>query len=96
MNLALRKLPNFTCLPGTNQTNHHEGFISLKPSTDAIDRTWLQANAGSRPDEPLITMVIPSTKDGTLAPVGHHVMSVFCQHFSYYLSGDRSWDDCKE
>lgn len=96
MNLALRELPDFTCLPGKSQASHHEGFISLKPSTEAIDRAWSQAKAGSWPDEPLVTMVIPSTKDDTLAPVGHHVMSVFCQHFPYQLSGGRSWDDCKE
>jgi phytoene dehydrogenase-like protein len=96
MNLALEVLPDFTCLPGVQQANHHEGFIALKPSTEAIDRAWLQARAGEWPDEPLLTLIIPSVKDDTLAPPGQHVMTVFCQHYPYRLSGGRSWDDCKE
>lgn len=96
MNLALRELPDFTCLPGTEQAIHHEGFISLKSSTEAIDRAYLAAKAGNWSDDPLVTMVIPSTLDDTLAPSGHHVASVFCQHFPYRLSGGRSWDDHKD
>lgn len=96
MNLALRELPDFSCLPGTKAGIHHKGFINLVSSTDAIHRTFLQAKAGEWPDEPLITIVIPSTLDDSLAPSGHHVVSVFCQHFPYELSDGRSWDDHKE
>ncbi len=95
MNLALRELPDFTCLPGTSQAAHHAGFISLKPTSEAIERAFMAAKGGEIPDEPLVTMVIPSTLDDTLAPPGHHVMSVFAQHFPYQLSGSRSWDDAK-
>lgn len=93
MSLALRELPDFTCLPGTTQGIHHESHISLKPSTSVIDRAWMKAKSGEFPDEPLVTMVIPSTLDDTLAPEGDHVMTVFAQHFPYQLSEGRSWDD---
>lgn len=96
LSLALRELPDFTCLPGSAQSIHHESHISLKPSTAMIDRAWMKAKVGELPDEPIITLVIPSTLDNTLAPEGHHIMSVFAQHFPYQLSNGRSWDDHRE
>ena len=37
-------------------------------------------------------MLIPSTVDNSLAPSGHHVASLFCQHFPR----DREWDIHRE
>jgi phytoene dehydrogenase-like protein len=41
-------------------------------------------------------LVIPSTIDGTLAPRGQHVASLFCQHVAPKLSDGSSWDDHRE
>jgi phytoene dehydrogenase-like protein len=45
---------------------------------------------------PIIELVIPSTLDGTLAPRGQHVASLFCQHVAPKLSDGSSWDDHRE
>jgi phytoene dehydrogenase-like protein len=44
----------------------------------------------------MIDMTIPSTLDDTLAPLGHHVATLFCQHFNPQLPGGRTWDAAKE
>jgi phytoene dehydrogenase-like protein len=41
-------------------------------------------------------MCIPTLLDDSLAPPGHHVMSLFCQHFRRELPGGRSWDAVRE
>src|SRR3546814_1348476 len=41
-------------------------------------------------------MLIPSSQDDSLAPKGHHVMSLLCKYFPYQLSAGRSWDAIKE
>lgn len=96
MNLALRELPDFACLPGKAQGAQHEGFISFKPSKAGIDDAVEAVRKGNLPREPLITMVIPSTADDSLAPPGHHVACIHSQHYPYTLSGGRSWDDCRD
>lgn len=42
---------------------------------------------------PVIEMTIPSSKDPTLAPEGHHVVLLFTMYTPYQLSGGRAWDD---
>jgi phytoene dehydrogenase-like protein len=41
-------------------------------------------------------MLIPSILDGSLAPRGQHVVSLFCQHLQPALSDRRSWDDHRD
>ena len=38
-------------------------------------------------------MTIPSSKDPTLAPEGHHVVLLFTMYTPYHLSNGRVWDD---
>ena len=44
--------------------------------------------------EPVVEMLIPSTIDETLAPVGQHVASLFCQQFDPGLGAE--WDTARE
>jgi phytoene dehydrogenase-like protein len=41
-------------------------------------------------------MVIPSTRDPTLAPAGKHVASLFVQYVAPHLPEGRSWDEAKD
>jgi phytoene dehydrogenase-like protein len=41
-------------------------------------------------------MLIPSTLDASLAPEGRHVASLFCQHVSPALDGNRKWSDHRD
>jgi phytoene dehydrogenase-like protein len=80
MNVALSALPRFTCLPEPGP--HHASGIIMAPSLDYMDRAYLDARASGIARSPIVEMVIPSTLDGTLAPKGAHVASLFCQHFA--------------
>ncbi|MGH8091527.1 MAG: phytoene desaturase family protein, partial [Rudaea sp.] len=94
MNVALSRLPNFTCLPGAG--DHLTAGIIMAPSLDYMDRAYLEARAGGWSKNPIVEMLIPSTLDDSLAPKGQHVASLFCQHVEPVLSGGRNWDDHRE
>lgn len=89
VNLALDRLPEFTCLPGEGPL--HRGAISISPSIDYIERAYDEAKYGQFSTRPYIDMIIPSMIDRDMAPPGHHVMSCFVQYAPYDLEG--GWDD---
>ena len=94
MNVALSRLPNFTCLPGDG--DQQTAGIIMAPSLDYMDRAWLEARAGGWSKNPIVEMLIPSTLDDSLAPRGQHVASLFCQHVAPTLPDGKSWDDHRE
>jgi phytoene dehydrogenase-like protein len=61
-----------------------------------MDRAYTDAKRDGWSREPVVEMLIPSTLDGSLAPQGAHVASLFCQHVQPSLSEGRSWDDHRE
>ncbi len=96
MNVAMKALPQFTCLPTDGVAEHHRSGIVIGPTVDYLDRAWLDARQYGWSREPIVEMLIPSTMDETLAPEGHHVASLFCQQFAPELSDGRSWDGCRD
>jgi phytoene dehydrogenase-like protein len=78
VNLALDRLPEFTCKPGFDP-EAHGGTIVLAQSLDAIEGAFQDAVAGRPAAQPFADICIPSVFDPTLAPPGHHVMSMFTQ-----------------
>jgi phytoene dehydrogenase-like protein len=96
MNVALRELPDFTCLPGGEAAEHHRGGIIIGPSLRYLDDAYVDARRHGWSKRPFVELVIPSTIDDTLAPAGRHVASLFCQHFNPDLPGGLHWDDVRE
>lgn len=96
MNLALRGLPEFVARPGAEMGPHHQGFISFVDSIDTIEASYRSARSGQLPATPMIEALIPSTLDDTLAPTGHHVMSVLGKYYPFELAGGRHWDEAGE
>jgi phytoene dehydrogenase-like protein len=96
MNVALSQLPSFTALPGHALGDHHTAGIILAPSLGYMDRAYGDARALGWSREPIIEMVIPSTLDDTLAPVGRHVASLFCQHVAPELPDGQAWNDHRD
>ena len=41
---------------------------------------------------PYVALVIPSALDDSLAPPGHHVMSLLCKYYPYHLADGQHWD----
>jgi phytoene dehydrogenase-like protein len=94
MNVALDRLPNFSCLPGDGP--HLRSGIIVAPSLAYMERAYFDARRDGWSREPIIEMLVPSLVDPSLAPTGKHVASLFCQHANPELSDGRSWDDARE
>ena len=95
VNLAVDRLPEFTCLPGTGE--HLRGAISFSPSVDDMERAYDDAKYGHFSAKPYIDMIIPTLVDPTMAPPGKHVISCFVQYAPYKLAPELgTWDDQRE
>ncbi len=95
VNLAVDRLPDFTCLPGPGE--HLRGAISFSPSVDEMEQAYDDAKYGRFSAKPYIDMIIPTLVDPTMAPPGKHVISCFVQYAPYQLAPELgTWDDQRE
>ncbi|MEP7154892.1 MAG: NAD(P)/FAD-dependent oxidoreductase [Betaproteobacteria bacterium] len=94
MNVALSELPRFTCLPEPGP--HLSSGIIMAPSMHYMEQAYFDAKTFGWSKHPIVEILLPSTVDDSLAPNGQHVASMFCQHVSPVLPGDRNWDDHRE
>jgi phytoene dehydrogenase-like protein len=78
VNLALDRLPVFASHPEPSP-EVHGGTIVLASSLDHLEHAFQQAVGGEPARRPFADICIPSVFDRTLAPEGHHVMSLFTQ-----------------
>ncbi|MCG7505396.1 phytoene desaturase family protein [Mesorhizobium retamae] len=69
--------------------------LRIAPSVDSIEESYALAQAGRITERPFLTAMTPSVLDPTLAPPGHHVMSIFGGHVPNVPRGS-SWDDKRE
>jgi phytoene dehydrogenase-like protein len=95
VNLAVDRLPDFSCLPGEGE--HLRGAISFSPSLDDMERAYDDAKYGQFSNKPYIDMIIPTLVDPSMAPPGKHVISCFVQYAPYKLAPELgTWDDQRE
>ena len=95
VNLALDHLPDFTSRPGAGP--HLRGDIAIAPSIETLERAYDDAKYGSWSRRPYLNVVIPSLVDGSVAPPGKHVMSIFVQYAPYDIEGGaETWPDHRE
>jgi phytoene dehydrogenase-like protein len=95
VNLAVDRLPEFTCLPG--EGDHLRGAISFSASVDDMERAYDDAKYGHWSRRPYMDMIIPTLVDPTMAPPGKHVISCFVQYAPYRLDPSLgTWDDNRE
>ena len=94
LNLALRDLPRFACLPELR--GQHQATIHLLPQQadvlSALERAHSDALAGKLPDFPSIEWYVQTTLDPSLQdPAGHHSSALFVQWVPNQIAGS-SWD----
>jgi phytoene dehydrogenase-like protein len=95
VNLAVDRLPEFTCLPGVGE--HLRGAISFSPSVDDMERAYDDAKYNRFSRRPYIDMIIPTLVDPSMAPPGKHIISCFVQYAPYKLAPDLgTWHDQRE
>jgi phytoene dehydrogenase-like protein len=98
LNLALRDLPRFSCLP-EGSPSPFGATIHLLPGSDggrapmaALRAMWADVRAGRLPEEPTIEWYLHTTVDPSLSdPAGHHSSALFVQSVPY-APADSSWD----
>ncbi len=94
VNLCLRDLPTFTCLP--ERRGQHRATIHLLPQEDTRRRlrdAFADCRAGRLPSHPSIEWYIHTTLDPSLRDdAGRHSAALFCQWVPYELA-DGSWED---
>ncbi len=93
VNLALDRLPSFTCRPGFGP--HHRGDIIVAPSIDYLEQAYDDAKYGRFSRRPMLDVIFPSVLDPTMAPPGKHVLSAFVQYAPYKLS-EGTWPQQRE
>jgi len=96
INLALSGLPELRDYPDSTIGPQHQSAIVVFPPMAVMEQNYHQALAGELPEEPRLDMLIPSTLDDSLAPPGHHVMSLLCKYYPFEPGGGRNWDDLRE
>jgi phytoene dehydrogenase-like protein len=97
INLAVSELPDFTCLPGKSEVGpQHRGTIHVGCTLDYLERAYDDAKYGRPSERPIVEMTIPTSVDRTLAPPGHHILSLFVQYAPYNLAPGLSWGKLKE
>lgn len=75
INLTLNGTPQFTALHGDELPLR--GRLLVAPSIDYLERAHDAAKYGELPEAPWIEISLPSINDDTLAPGGHHVLSMY-------------------
>jgi phytoene dehydrogenase-like protein len=97
VNLALRDLPRFSCLP-EGSPSPFGSTIHLLPGAEdspmaALRAMWADVQAGKLPDEPTIEWYVHTTVDPSLRDdAGHHSSALFVQSVPFEPAGT-SWDE---
>src|SRR5688500_8240343 len=96
VNLALDRLPTFTCLP-ENRGQHNATIHLLPQVSDVIahvKRGFEKVQAGELAEFPTIEWYIHTQADPSLQDDrGRHNAAFFVQWVPYALSGGRRWED---
>ena len=82
-----------SAVPGVGP--QHRGTIHIGATTEYLERAYDDAKYGRPSERPIVEMTIPTSVDTTLAPPGHHILSLFVQYAPYELAAG-TWDDLKE
>ncbi len=92
VNLAVDRLPEFASKPGFDP-EVHGGTIVFAESLDEVEDAFQDAVAGRASARPFADICIPSVFDDSLAPEGHHIVSMFTQWVPHEWSGQPHTDD---
>jgi phytoene dehydrogenase-like protein len=76
INCALDRLPSF---PSNPEITDLSGGVELAHSIAYLERAFEEARAGRPATAPFSDGVVPTVRDPTLAPEGHHIISLFTQ-----------------
>ncbi len=86
LNCALSRLPRFTAAPGGLDGEYvYRSMVVLSTGIDDTQRAFAAACRGE-PAPDWCELYFQTAYDPTVAPAGHHTMSVFAQYASFHLA----------
>jgi phytoene dehydrogenase-like protein len=89
LHLALSGKPEFTGLPDSQLKNR----LLVAPSMQYVERAFNHSKYEEYSESPVLEITLPSLHNGSLAPDGHHVMSVNVAYVPYEIDG--GWQEQK-
>ena len=92
--LGVKGLPHVRGL-GEGVQPYHRGIMEISGWLSDLDRQQAQAKQGVPATDPHIEVCFPTVHDSSLAPPGHHVVTIDVNSQPYTLA-DGQWDDIKE
>ena len=92
---ALRELPDFSRYLGPDFDPRALAYIKICPSADYFAQSWDDARHGRPSRSPVMEVQIPTVYDPTLAPPGHHVMSIWVS-YAPVQPRDGTWDTLRQ
>jgi phytoene dehydrogenase-like protein len=84
VNFALRGLPAFQGVTGDRAASLR-GRVQVGPGIDYLERAFDASKYGETSPAPYLDIAFPSVTDPSMAPSGHHVMSVHMQYAPFTL-----------
>jgi phytoene dehydrogenase-like protein len=83
--LALSELPDFVARRGAEKAPHHGAVLHVGDTLDELEQAADAAKYGEPSARPFLLATLPTILDPSLAPKGHHVLSVMAQCAPYEL-----------
>ena len=92
---VLRELPDFSAYLGSEFDPKHLAMCQVGPSLQYHMNSWQDAMEGRPSRNPIMRIQIPTVYDPTLAPEGHHIMSLWVLYEPSHLKNG-SWADVRQ
>jgi phytoene dehydrogenase-like protein len=94
LNFGLSGLPSFRGVTGDPAASLR-GRVQIGPGIDYLERAFDASKYGETSPAPYLDVAFPSVSDASMAPSGHHVMSVHMQYAPFKLRAG-SWSARKD
>ena len=92
---ALNRLPDFSGYFPDEFDPRYLASIKICPTVEYFEQSWHEAQQGRPPRAPVMEVQIPSVYDDTMAPEGHHVVSVWSL-YAPVRPADGTWDEMRQ
>lgn len=92
---SLRELPDFSGYFDGDFEPRYLSEIKICPSMEYFESSWRDATEGIPSRTPMMEVQIPSIYDPTMAPSGHHVMSIWSCYAPVRLR-EGSWEEKRQ
>jgi phytoene dehydrogenase-like protein len=80
VHLAVTELPRLEGIEAAGFGEGQPSQVTIAPSVAWLERAYADLQAGVASRQPYLTVQMPSVVDPTLAPPGHHLMSIYGGH----------------